>query len=367
MTSEALSELADEQLVRVLASRGRRITVRQARRWREEGHLPAPDRRGLGRAGSFARYGERAIEHADALALLRESGRSLDEATAVLFLRGFEPRERALRNAYRTLLIDPLQREGFNLEAADPWRQVESAARTLSRRAARQPAVARARERLSRSGERASLIDVLTNLLAALLGAASMRGETALALGVEPVTAEELQPYADDLSPAAVARTVQGITLPALTDTIDNAPLDALRQARTDLTLMNRFATAFSSAAIRASGFDLGIGGMLDAVQAELQQALAIPAVCLARKAGGPEYSVSLAAAEQMLPSLDALNRLLNELPARWQSYLGPAGALKLAQTPEPERSQLLETIKTWAEQHPDDTRLIGQLEQNPQ
>jgi hypothetical protein len=355
----------DQQLVDALAARGVEVSCRQARRWREGGQLPKPVRRGLGQptGGSTVSYTEEAIDQAECLVRCLDEYGSLDEATVVLFWRGYEPRERALKGAYSNLLEGLLKDARKSVSSDEAWAVAESAAGRISRRAAQVPGARQARDRLQQKNRAWRLIDVLTNLIVVLLGGnAKLQQETLLALGIEAIP--DLPPEAAALfSASAVSEEAAGVTLPALQKTIKRASLAELRRARSDLAVIREFARTFSAIAIRAAGADLGLGIFADTLDDDLACAQAIPVIALKRKQAGRGFDEGVANLKQFIPALQATNAFADSIPAHWHPYMGPNGAVLLAQAPQTEQEAVLAAMRVWAKDHPKEAALIASLD----
>jgi hypothetical protein len=343
------------------------VSCRQARRWREGGQLPEPDRRGLGRAsGSTVSYSEEAIDQAECLVRCLDEYGTLGEATLVLFWRGYEPRERALKAAYSNLLEGLLKDARKSASSDEAWAVAESAAGRISRRTAQVPGARQARDRLQEKNRAWRLIDALTNLIVVLLGGkAKLRTESLVALGIEAIP--DLPPEAAELfSASAVSEEAVGITIPALQKTVKRASLAELRRARSDLVVVREFARTFSAIAIRAAGADLGLGIFADTLDDDLACAQAIPVIALKRKQVGRGFDEGVASLNQFISALKATNAFADSIPKHWHPYMGPNGAVLLAQAPPAEQEAVLAAMRAWAKDHPEEAALIASLD-NPQ
>lgn len=332
---------ADQQLVSALAERGITISIRQARRWRETGLLPEPISAGGGRRGRQFAYAPEAIDQAAALHAILQTDRDASRACARLFLKGYEPRERALRSAYRQIL------GAQEAEANRPGSRAENDAKHLSRRASGNPGLAAMKRRLRDDDSRASLSHVLTNVLSVIYSGAG-EIETDAWVALTPNAHLIAAQPSDRLGDA-----VQHLDPVRLRTVADDATPDEWRQARGTLNALvlsiERCATAAELIGRNKAFIDAR-----QAVANERTCILLLPVlVSVNRVALGGTLNRALHTINAD-PRFDALMSLGSALPRSWHRYLRPLGELELAKKPPAFRARVHDRIRAWAIRHPD-------------
>jgi hypothetical protein len=215
---------------------GRSISPRQTERWREAGLLPELPRRSLGRGrGSTpGMYDESVIRHAVTVARAVAETRRLSEAAIVSFVRGYSPRENALRRSYAAE-FDALLRLMASEEHEDQIDASERLAQRMSRRSGTSPRLDAMRGRLHQAGEATAFTQMLTNMLAVSLGTgAALQPRAFEALGL---------PTPEDAVP------IQVPDLHTLREVTQTADLGALERARSRFTALRDVAAAIASSA----------------------------------------------------------------------------------------------------------------------
>ena len=237
--SKADSELA----AAVSRAVGFDVTARQIERWRQEGALEPPVRKGLGQGlGSIAYYPPEAVERAAALAVLVKARGSLAEAALMNFLRGADLKEGPLKRFYSKVFTAIREFLGAT-SGNDPWDVADRMSHKLVRRASTSPTATLWKQRLRERGKPDQLGPVAHDLLRFGLGGAGS-DETLSDEVLEAVVgdaAEQIQGAQrsefDDL--------IQQINIPALEDVIATSDLTALRTARDQVrVLLSLFPTA---------------------------------------------------------------------------------------------------------------------------
>ncbi len=258
---------------------GLRVSAREVRRWREAGALPRLRRHGMGRGkGSRVEVPAGMVDHAVHLARAIGTYPSLDEAILACFARGYDPRDhRVLLACYRRC-HERLQRYlgRGDRGRSDPWAAAERISGRLVRRPP--PALRRLKERAPGT----DLREVLTGVLAALLGAVDHVHPEA----VQTIAGLDL-PRSEPVLPGLAGPTP---VLPALLREVEEADPRDLGRAR-DLLLVAREALRVLAS---RSGSIGRIAGALEAVtRDDLAAALVlVPIVLLvvrtARGSGEP-------------------------------------------------------------------------------
>jgi len=230
--SKADSELASA----VTRSVGFEVTPRQIERWRQEGALEPPNRRGLGRGrGTVAYYPPQAVSHAVALAKLIKEGRSLADAALICFLKGSDLKEVPLKRSYRKVFESIRGYLGATQES-DPWEVADRMTHRFTRRTSTSPTAKLWQKRLKDRGKPDQLGPVLQDLLRFGLGGAD-RDETLSGEVLEAVVGDA----ADQIQGAQRAEfdsLVQQINLPALEDVMENSDLATLKSARDQVRVL---------------------------------------------------------------------------------------------------------------------------------
>jgi hypothetical protein len=351
---------ADEQLAIQATLLGpEAVSAWQVKRWREAGLL-ATNRefRGRGRGSGPVEYPEQAAAHAACLAEVLDGTQTLDEACLICFLRGFSPRERALKRAYATGYARITK--WVNSVAGDsdnPWTTADLIARMLSRRSAGLPSVRAAKSRLREAGKRPSdLAPVLTNVLSGMLGASGqLHDDSLLALGMEG-----LRSPLDEDGPLADGDDLQlsRFSLAALAGSVQAAALEELEQARDAFVILREVAVRFGLILTRTHGIRLEQLDLL--ARDDLAAAfIGIPFTLVIRLTLGKDtFNANLETLTGELPRLRAMERFLNEVPPDIHRFLS-MNATQIAALDEPEFEHLRAAVRRYFDDHPEDRPLL--------
>ena len=345
----------DQALVLALAERGCVITERQARRWREDGQLPATTSTSHGREGFTFAYPDEVIDQAECLAELMGSYRNADLAAIVLFLRGFAPRERALRGAYQRLYDGMLEELG-----QPPSGQAEPVDKRMSqhaRRSSTDPRLEMMRQRLRQNEYTTPLAAALANIAAVCLGSKdeTLRPGSLVALGF----GDPPPPLADRLVLSKLARA---LNLRHLQATAMRAPLDALKAGRETIERLNEVVKAAGNAS-RITGVHPVFDAAEQWLSSEPVRALAIPGLAALQRTRllGRLFEEGLAELEAALPRFHALASLADALPMEWHRYQAPDGMAALALETDETQNKVFSVVRQWAQDHPDEAALLHQ------
>jgi hypothetical protein len=346
----------DQELVARLAERGVDVTVRQARRWREDGQLPDTVPTSRGREGFVFAYRDQdsVVDQAERLSELMQLHRDADDACVVLFLQGFHPRERALRSAYKRIYTNLCQPTGNPDDSLTSWDAAERNARSQTRRTAREPAVRTMRARLQKRGRANLLGDALLNISMVFGGPVALANDSLVALGADEapfngVKRQALSEIVRSLGPAALAKTAS------------ETPLSKLQHARDTLVLLHEI-VARAAEASRLTGAHTGFQIAEVALSNEVARALLIPATSMILDSPlGSEFTDGLGVWEKELPRFAALASLGGALPSEWHAFLQPLGAQQLAQQPPGIQKRVNTALRRWAKTHPTESALLQQ------
>jgi hypothetical protein len=228
---------ADTDLAAAVRRLGVEVTIRQIERWREEGLLQGPERRGRGRGrGVVAVYAEGADQHAADIATQLGRQRRLHDAALVVFLHGYPVKERAVRSAFASIFGEIRSRLNPG-ELEDPWDVASKVSGSLSRNASRSATTTSWKRRLRKSGSDEAISAVAHDLIRFALGDAD-DDET---LSPEVLTAVGLDEVFESLPTGLRERfdnLIRMVSLPALEQTAATASFDKLQQARDSLVAM---------------------------------------------------------------------------------------------------------------------------------
>jgi hypothetical protein len=343
------------------------ISEWQIKRWREAGLLPTTrEFRGRGRGSGPVGYLPQAQPHAACIADALARNLTVGETCLVCFLRGFPPRERALKRAYADSykrLTGWLERTAGGTD--DPWTIADAVARLLARRSAGIPNVRAAKQRLRDAGKPPSALrDVLVNVMSAALGSPSrLHADTLLAFGMGGLTMP--------IGPAGALATSDDLklnrfSLPALADAAQESPLAELEQARDAILILRDVTVRFASILTRTHGIRLD---QLDQLADDdlLSAVIGVPAALITRLALGKDtFDENLAKLRSELPRLLAMQRLLDALPPDLYPYL-TLSATSLAALPEPQFERFRSEVQTYFDAHPEDVPSLTDTNGPPQ
>ena len=344
---------------------GRPISAWQIKRWREAGLLRTTrEFRGRGRGSGPISYPPRSAAHAVCLDAALERRMTLDEACLVCFLRGFSPRERALKRAYSNeyaRLARWFERAAPG--ARGPLEVADAVGRLLSRRSAGLPKLRAAKARIRAAGKPASdLAAVLTNVVGAMLGGpVAINRETLNAFGMGGLRTpfglnNEVLLATNDLG-------LNSFSLPALVRGVADSTLAGLEQARADFLMLREVALRFASVLVRMYGLQLEELAQLENDHL-LATLFAIPAVLITRRALGEErFATNLEILRGELPRLRAMQQLLDELPADFYPYLRK-GAAAVAALSNSELEPFRREIRRYFAAHPTHLALLTDVEE---
>ncbi len=288
---------------------GRRITTGQIRRWRRAGLLPMT-RKGLGRARGFRyEYPKGSAEFAAAIARELPRYRRLDLAAKAAFARGTSPGSAKVlsRLLDDSDLVTPVLEE--------PHRTATRLANKGSRRASTSPAALQVKDALDRPGQ---LADFFRGAFGSVLAGetTSLKHAFRLLHMSEETTDDATRRIDEDFGgPGMLHRSFQ-----VMADVLKEATLAEFERARDDAIAVYRGSLMAMSALAKMIGLNEQIQ------QDEVEAMGLIPVLLVIRKEGGDE------AAEGLL-------RLWGE-PI---SYFG----------------QVIESMRTWATENPDDAAIV--------
>jgi hypothetical protein len=352
---------ADRELASAATALGNyEVSEWQIKRWREAGLLATVrEFKGRGAGSGPVGYPPHAPAHAACLAEVLENNLTLNEACLVCFLRGFLPRERALKRAYTDSYAQVtgwLRRTAAGSD--EPWTVADAAARLLARRSAGLPRLRAARDRLRSAGKPPSILsDVLFNVLSAALGQPSrLQPDTLLAFGMDGLTTP-ISPAGSLAEPADLE--LDRYSLAELARTAHESALNELEHARDALVVVRTVAVRFVSIVIRTHGLRLdqveefGEDNLLAAL-------LGIPALLILCTALGKEkLDANVEQLRTELPRLDAMQRYLDELAPDLHRYLSMS-ATRLAALDGPEFERLRDETRRYFSEHPEDLPLLA-------
>ncbi len=359
---------ADRDLARAASALGPEpVSAWQIKRWREAGLLATTrEFRGRGGGSGPVGYPPHAPVHAACLAEALARNLTIGEACLVCFLRGFSPREKALKWAYAESykrLTGWLERAGGSTD--DPWTIADAVARLLARRSAGLPNVRAAKARLRAVGKPpGALRDVLANVISGVLGARSrLHADTLIAFGMEgltsPIGASDALATAEDLE-------LRRFSLAALADAVRDSALAELEQARDAFVILREVAVRFASILIRTNGLRLD---QLDQLADDdlLAAVFGIPATFIMQLALGKEtFDANVKTLRAELPRLHAMQRLLDELPRDLHRYV-TMNATSLAALTEPEFERFRSEVQRYFEAYPEDLPLLAEANNQPE
>jgi hypothetical protein len=268
MTTGGPSKADEELAASISRVLGEAKTPRQIERWRQEGAIEPPIRKGRGQGlGTVAFYPPEATEKATVLArALKERG-SLAEAALISFLRGANLKEVPLKRFYRKVFTDIRSFLGATPES-DPWEVADRMSHRFTRRASTVPTAKVWRDRLKARGKPDQLGPMLQDLLRFAVGGAENEEtlskevlEAVIDDAAEEITEPQRQEF-DDL--------IQLINIPALERVMEQSDLATLRQARDQVGIL----------------MGLFPGGR-DAIPSNIEFAMAVIAVPAVIVAGG--------------------------------------------------------------------------------
>jgi hypothetical protein len=288
-----------------------------------------------------------------------ETNLTLNEACLVCFMRGFSPKERALKKAYTDSFAQVtgwLRRTAAGSDEA--WTIADAAARLLARRSAGLPKLRAARDRLRSAGKPPGVLrDVLFNVLSAALGQPTrLQPDTLLAFGMDGLTtpistagslAEPTDLELERYSLAELARNAR------------ESALNDLEQARDAFVVVRTVAVRFVSIVTRTHGLRLD---QLDEFAEDdlLAALLGIPALLILRRALGKEkLDANVEQLRSELPRLNAMQRYLDELPSNLHRCLSMS-VTRLAALDNPEFERLRDETRRYFSQHPEDLPLLA-------
>jgi hypothetical protein len=357
---------ADQQLALKATRLGpETVSAWQVKRWREAGLLATSrEFRGRGRGSGPAEYPPQAAAHAACLAEVLDGTLTLDEACLVCFLRGFSPRERALKRAYAAGYARITKWVNSVAGGSDnPWTTADLIARMLSRRSAGLPNVRAAKSRLRAAGKRPSdLTPVLTNVLSGMLGASGrLHQDSLLALGMDglrtPLGTNGPLADADD-------HELSRFSLAALAESVRASALAELEQARDDFVPLREVTVRFGSIVTRTHGLRLD---QLDRFASDDLTAafIGIPFTMIIRRTLGKErFDANLTTLKDELPRLRAMQRLLDELPSDVHRYFS-MNATQIAALSDPELEHFRTAVRRYFTDHPEDEPLLSDTTDN--
>lgn len=231
---------ADRDLAAQASRLGTPVSPRQIKRWREDGRLEGPMRRGRGQGlGSVAFYRPGVEQHAAYLAAAVDLLGGLDFATLGAFARGFAVKERALRGAYRYGYGKVREALGAGVES-DPWRVADRFSKGFSRRSSTMPTARAWRDRLRALRKGGQLGPAVHDLVRFALGGAEEyefpSPEVFEALGLDGV----VESLAEE-DRYRLHEFLHAFNLPAFERTVAAANMEKLEGARDQVSAMLGF------------------------------------------------------------------------------------------------------------------------------
>lgn len=358
----AVATEADLALIAAAAGCEVRVTVRQLQDWRQDGLIPSPTVRHLGRGrGTASSYPEGTVAQVVAAARALDADRNRDRAVLRIFAAGHSVPEPRLRAAYEVTLtkIEDDARRMLSVLSAEAAEDAE--ATELVRSASRRSTVRQWRRRLGRGGQaNAILRSVLTNLaMIAVEGdAVTNEGfvEMCKALGADDLPLDEL--------------AVASAALADLRGTARSASLDDLRWAVDGLRTVVRFWQTFRLVVERTGSWSPDLGqldglhsGWSDGLDAHDDLAIALVALVFLSANDGERHdqvAKEVALCEGELPRFLAVLHLTDALDqAQWR-YLGLGGSVALSRLSPDERERYFAAVRTWCDHHPDEAEAIA-------
>jgi DNA-binding transcriptional MerR regulator len=353
--SEAVADLAADA-----SALGVPVSARQIERWRQLGLIPKPQQRALGRGrGSVSAYpGYVAAQAAEIARLLRTRNR-LDDVAMLLFCRGYEVDETALKRAYVAHLELVRRRILRRSKSKDTLTIAEAATRTLLRAMRGDARLAEWRARLRGRDEPASSIleSALTNFMHVLLvGQPASEGglREFLDAGGLTAAAAQLASEGDDPLPfAEIAEMLAKLDLGEYSKLVERYTVAELRAAEQTVTRLVEFATrvlalrSATAASTAAPVFELLVSEMDERV---LAFGLPLAAWILEQNAtGAAEVLDAIDVAE---PELEAVSILIERLPQHYWHFLGEDGAAALETADEDERAAVQAAVHQALDDH---------------
>ena len=228
MAGKADAELAAR------VSRVEPVTARQIERWREEGVLRPPERRGRGQhLGSMSFYPDDAVPHAIEIARQLKSHSRLDDSALVVFLHGFDVKERAVRRAYASA-FDRVQQAFRLAEGEDAWDAAHRLSGRLSRQSSRSPTAQTWRHNLKEAESAERFQPVLHDMILFALGGAE-DGDALSEEVFEATGTGDLRRSMSDEERERTDELTRLLTVDRLRAAIEGAPFSEIKDARDNI------------------------------------------------------------------------------------------------------------------------------------
>jgi hypothetical protein len=352
--------------------------------WRGEGILPTNEREWRGRRGSASSASDAIKAQAIECARLVKAHHSTDVAALVLFARGYEVTESALRGVYHRFLNE--RREWIESHSAgDAIDASSSAAEAIARAKKPSKLVRRYRRRLKGFTDTAgetrddALTSALADTLHAFLTGESIGGlqELLVASGLS-ATPDGEKPTSEQVNSLPVAQIESNLAAvdsspdSLLRRAIDESTIEDFEHARDEMILMRDFAHAAATIEERTRSAITAPDGrtvpsyrpLAELAQDDLDVALLAP-ISLALRRGfdrpsADEWDELLAGQRVELPRYQAYATLLTAMPDDVGPYTCPLGVGKLQAMPAHERERIQTHIRRALRAHPKEAALLN-------
>ncbi|MCE7010044.1 hypothetical protein LWC34_45640 [Kibdelosporangium philippinense] len=288
------------------------------------------------------------------------TGVSLREAPMVLFASGYPIELESLRAAYLDLfgrLSQAVNTVAPSIKGAalDPGERADAVAVAVVGKVRRGSHLhrweQRARQSMQHGKKRADVRAFLGGAVSAAM-AGLIEGEMASPKGAhEALIVAGLDVVQD---PAAVAESLAAIDLHALIDAVASAQTADWVTARQDLQDVLHVAASYQRVEATIRPNNPRLPGLADTSADGTTLYVHIPTLLVLAT---DEWRTAL---QQHLTMLEAVERLLADLPAEFHSYLDQQNQGELAIQSASFRHELVARLVAWYEAHPEDARILG-------